>query len=42
MEVQVKRKILAVLHDEINKILNASRELSNLNFCNNQPERYRY
>ncbi|MGD1838525.1 MAG: DUF47 domain-containing protein [Nitrososphaeraceae archaeon] len=30
MEVQVKRKILAVLHDEINKILNASRELSNL------------
>ena len=30
MEVKVKRKILAVLHDEINKILNASRELSNL------------
>lgn len=30
MEVQAKRKALAVLHDEINKILNSARELSNL------------
>src|SRR5574339_717195 len=30
MEIQVKRKVLAVLHDEINKILNSARELSNL------------
>lgn len=30
MEVQDKRKALAVLHDEINKILNSARELSNL------------
>jgi len=29
MEVQAKRKALAVLHDEINKILNSARELSN-------------
>ncbi len=30
MEVQAKRKALAVLYDEINKILNSARELSNL------------
>src|SRR5574339_55025 len=30
MEIQAKRKVLAVLHDEINKILNSARELSNL------------
>ena len=30
MEVQAKRKALAVFHDEINKILNYARELSNL------------
>jgi uncharacterized protein Yka (UPF0111/DUF47 family) len=29
MEVQAKRKALAVLHDEINKILNSARQLSN-------------
>ena len=30
MEIQAKRKVLAVLHDEINKILNSAREFSNL------------
>ncbi len=30
LEVQAKRKALAVLHDEINKILNSARELSSL------------
>ena len=30
MEIQAKRKVLTVLHDEINKILNSGRELSNL------------
>ncbi|HLN34125.1 MAG TPA: DUF47 family protein [Nitrososphaeraceae archaeon] len=30
MEIQAKRKVLVVLHDEINKILNSVRELSNL------------
>ena len=30
MQIQAKRKVLAVLHDEINKILNSVRELSNL------------
>src|SRR5574339_426437 len=30
MEIQAKRKVLTVLHDEINKILNSARELSNL------------
>jgi len=30
LEVQAKRKALAVLHDEINRILNSARELSSL------------
>src|ERR687892_305013 len=30
LEVQAKRKILAILHDEIGKILNSARELSSL------------
>ena len=30
LELQAKRKALAVLHDEINKILNSARELSTL------------
>ncbi|MBA4460894.1 MAG: DUF47 domain-containing protein, partial [Nitrosopumilaceae archaeon] len=30
LEVQAKRKAIAVLQDEINRILNASRELSQL------------
>ena len=30
LEVQAKRKAIAVLQDEINRILNASRELSSL------------
>ena len=30
LEVQAKRKALAVLHDEINRILNSARELSAL------------
>ena len=30
LEVQAKRKAIAVLQDEINRILNASRELSTL------------
>jgi len=30
MEIQAKRKVLAILHDEINKILNSAKELSNL------------
>src|SRR3954469_17977886 len=30
LEVQAKRKALAVLHDEINRILNSARELSTL------------
>ena len=30
LEVQAKRKAIAVLQDEINRILNASRELATL------------
>lgn len=33
MEIQAKRKTLAVLHDEVNRILNSSRELSQLVSC---------
>jgi uncharacterized protein Yka (UPF0111/DUF47 family) len=33
LELQAKRKALAVLHDEINRILNSARELSTLFAC---------
>ncbi len=38
LEVQAKRKAIAVLQDEINRILNAARELSNFTRITSKKE----